>query len=162
MLFIWLGLPAQGMLGDKILYLCSWLACVQDSGGQYVSKWVPEIRQLPKKYQHKPWEASPEDLQAAGITLGQTYPHRVETEKLEVSKLLEAFPALGGPAAQPSPDGTHPCVILKAHCILTEHCEILWSSSTRFACALVLSWCRGLCQAPSPQVQLQLQDGYQA
>ncbi|KAK9831569.1 hypothetical protein WJX74_000355 [Apatococcus lobatus] len=56
----------------------------QDSGGQYVSQWVPEVRQLPKKYMHKPWEAPAEDLQAAGITLGQTYPHRIEIEKLEV------------------------------------------------------------------------------
>ena len=57
---------------------------LQDSGGQYVSQWVPEIRQLPKKYQHKPWEAPAEDLQAANLTFGQTYPHRIEPERLEV------------------------------------------------------------------------------
>lgn len=77
---------------------------MQDSGGQYVSKWVPEIRQLPKKYQHKPWEASPEDLQAAGIILGQTYPHRIETEKLEVSQPLAAGNSIRvGPSLQRAP-----------------------------------------------------------
>ena len=59
---------------------------LQDHGGAYVSQWVPELQQLPKKFLHKPWEAPPDVLEAAGVTLGQTYPHRIETEKLEVSK----------------------------------------------------------------------------
>ncbi len=45
---------------------------------------MPELEKLPKKFVHKPWEAPPDALEAAGVTLGQTYPHRIETERLEV------------------------------------------------------------------------------
>ena len=49
---------------------------------------MPELKSLPKKYLHKPWEAPPEALEAAGVQLGKTYPHRIETQRLEVGLLL--------------------------------------------------------------------------
>ena len=66
---------------------------MQDPGGEYVAQWVPELRGLPKKYLHKPWDAPAEALQAAGVELGKTYPHRIETQKLEVSSLAVSIPA---------------------------------------------------------------------
>ena len=95
------ALPIEPRLSQ--LTHCAWLKAVphhniacpfrssawaQDPGGEYVAKWVPELTGLPKKYLHKPWDAPAEALQAAGVELGQTYPHRIETQRLEVMRML--------------------------------------------------------------------------
>ncbi|CAN5512730.1 deoxyribodipyrimidine photo-lyase [soil metagenome] len=45
-----------------------------DTDGAYVRKWVPELAKMKSKYIHKPWEAPPLELMAAGVTLGENYP----------------------------------------------------------------------------------------
>ena len=63
----------------------------QDVSGQYVAKWVPEVALLPKSKIHKPWKASEEELQKAGIVLGENYPHRIVADlKAERAKSVEA------------------------------------------------------------------------
>jgi deoxyribodipyrimidine photolyase len=49
----------------------------QDPDGSYIITWVPELALLPVKYRHQPWKASDTELQAAGVHLGVTYPHRI-------------------------------------------------------------------------------------
>eukprot|EP00930_Biecheleria_cincta_P049508 TRINITY_DN34701_c0_g1_i1.p1 TRINITY_DN34701_c0_g1~~TRINITY_DN34701_c0_g1_i1.p1 ORF type:complete len:681 (+),score=79.45 TRINITY_DN34701_c0_g1_i1:49-2091(+) len=51
-------------------------ASAQDPTGSYVRKWVPELRKLPNKYLHRPWEAPAEVLAAASVKLGVDYPAR--------------------------------------------------------------------------------------
>lgn len=48
-----------------------------DPEGEYVKRWVPELRGLPARYVHCPSEAPPSVLRDAGVTLGTTYPHPV-------------------------------------------------------------------------------------
>lgn len=52
-----------------------------DPDGAYVRRWVPELRELPTKYVHAPWEAPAEVLRGAGVVLGggerATYPRPV-------------------------------------------------------------------------------------
>ena len=42
--------------------------------GEYVRRWVPELRGLGDASIHAPWELGAPDLAAAGVHLGQTYP----------------------------------------------------------------------------------------
>ncbi len=44
-----------------------------DAGGGYLRKWLPELRRLPDKWIHAPWEAPASILTDAGIRLGETY-----------------------------------------------------------------------------------------
>ena len=63
----------------------------QDASGQYVAKWVPEVALLPKSKIHKPWKASEDELQKAGIILGDNYPHRIVADlKAERERSVEA------------------------------------------------------------------------
>ncbi len=45
-----------------------------DASGGYVRTWIPELKKLPNKYIHKPWEASKSILNTANIILGIDYP----------------------------------------------------------------------------------------
>ena len=48
-----------------------------DKHGGYVRRWVPELAAMPDKFIHKPWQASDEILDNAGVKLGTTYPRPI-------------------------------------------------------------------------------------
>ncbi len=62
-----------------------------DPDGSYVKRWVPELVQLPKKFVHQPWEATPIELAGAGITLGTTYPHPIVEHRKGRERALKAY-----------------------------------------------------------------------
>ena len=45
-----------------------------DADGEYVLKYVPELKNLPKEYLFKPWETPNDVLKRSDIVLGKTYP----------------------------------------------------------------------------------------
>lgn len=62
-----------------------------DPDGAYVSKWIPELARLDRKFIHQPWEATPMELAAAGITLGKTYPEPIVDHKVGRERALAAY-----------------------------------------------------------------------
>ena len=60
-----------------------------DPSGAYVRRWVPELRDLPNRYIHKPWEAPTAVLQAAEIELGSDYPTPIVDHRTARTRFLE-------------------------------------------------------------------------
>ncbi|MGC4071758.1 MAG: deoxyribodipyrimidine photo-lyase [Nibricoccus sp.] len=65
-----------------------------DGDGAYVRKWVPELKEMPDKFLHAPWEA-PEDVRLrANVVLGKSYPAPIVDHKTARDEALAAFKAL--------------------------------------------------------------------
>ncbi|MBY0381415.1 MAG: DNA photolyase family protein [Xanthobacteraceae bacterium] len=62
-----------------------------DPDGAYVSKWVPELAKLSPKFIHHPWDATPIELQSAGIVLGDNYPEPIVDHKAARERALAAY-----------------------------------------------------------------------
>ena len=67
-----------------------------DAGGDYVRRWVPELAGLSNAYLHRPHEAPPAVLHAAGVRLGETYPRPIVDH---AARRVEALAALKATAA---------------------------------------------------------------
>jgi deoxyribodipyrimidine photo-lyase len=48
-----------------------------DADGEYVRRWVPELAGMPARWIHHPWDAPPETLAAARVSLGVDYPRPI-------------------------------------------------------------------------------------
>ena len=62
-----------------------------DPTGAYVRRWVPELGGLPDAAIHEPVAATSIELRAAGIRLGETYPHPIVDHAFARRRALEAF-----------------------------------------------------------------------
>jgi deoxyribodipyrimidine photo-lyase len=62
-----------------------------DADGAYVRRFVPEIARLPDNLIHRPWEAGPIELAAAGIELGKTYPRPIVDHAAARDRALSAY-----------------------------------------------------------------------
>jgi deoxyribodipyrimidine photo-lyase len=62
-----------------------------DLHGDYVRKWVPELSDLPRKWIHRPHEASLEILAGAGVQLGKTYPEPIVSHAIARNVALDAY-----------------------------------------------------------------------
>ena len=57
-----------------------------DKEGEYVKKWVPELKNLSKKFVHQPWE-----FNGGKFKLGIDYPYPIVKHELARAKALNAF-----------------------------------------------------------------------
>ena len=55
--------------------------------GEYVKRWVPELKDVPKKFLHKPWELNDESI----LKLGKDYPLPIVSHEKARSKALNSF-----------------------------------------------------------------------
>ena len=58
-----------------------------DKEGEYVRKWVPELKNVPNKFLHKPWELKNDNI----IRLGKEYPYPIVNHEQARAKALNAF-----------------------------------------------------------------------
>ena len=62
-----------------------------DPDGAYVKKWLPELKRIPAKFVHKPWELSAAEQAAVGCILGKDYPRPIVDHKMQREKALGLY-----------------------------------------------------------------------
>jgi len=62
-----------------------------DPEGNYIRRYVPELKDLPNKYLACPWEAPVSVLREAGVKLGETYPRLLVDIQASRNSALAAF-----------------------------------------------------------------------
>lgn len=65
-----------------------------DGEGLYVKRWVPELKNIPKKYIHSPWLAPAAILKEAKVILGKTYPFPLIDHAKAREKALKMYKKL--------------------------------------------------------------------
>ncbi len=65
-----------------------------DHHGAYVRRFIPELKKMPDKYLHNPWEAPEKVLVEAGVQLGEDYPLPIVTLGDSRERALDAFSEL--------------------------------------------------------------------
>ncbi len=62
-----------------------------DPEGGYVRRWVPELRGLPSRWIHEPWNAPGSVLAGAGVRLGRDYPLSIVDHSEAREQALQAY-----------------------------------------------------------------------
>lgn len=64
-----------------------------DADGEYVRRWVPELRDVPAARVHEPWRMTAEEQRAAGCRVGRDYPAPRVDHRVRRALMLERYRA---------------------------------------------------------------------
>ena len=67
-----------------------------DPDAAYIRRWIPELARLPVPWIHKPWQAPPAALAAAGVELDRNYPRPIVGQMVSREVALEAYQKVKG------------------------------------------------------------------
>jgi deoxyribodipyrimidine photo-lyase len=62
-----------------------------DAEGKFIHRYLPQLSKLPPPAAHAPWQGSPVELLAAGVTLGDTYPTPIVEHDEARARTLERY-----------------------------------------------------------------------
>ncbi|TFD96969.1 cryptochrome/photolyase family protein [Jeotgalibacillus salarius] len=62
-----------------------------DPDGEYIKKWVPELREMPSKHIHDPSGAPEDALKEAGVNIGKDYPKPIVDHKAARLRALDRY-----------------------------------------------------------------------
>ena len=62
-----------------------------DPDGAYVKLWCPELKRVPSKWVHKPWELSVNEQAAVNCVIGKHYPARLVVHGEQRAKALALY-----------------------------------------------------------------------
>ncbi len=65
-----------------------------DKNGDYIKKWVPELKNYPPKFIHKPWELDIKYQKSINVIIGKDYPKPIVIHEVARKKALDAFQSL--------------------------------------------------------------------
>lgn len=65
-----------------------------DPEGNYIKRWVPELKNMPNEFLHKPWELEKEIQQQIKITIGKDYPEPIVVHEQARASALKAFESI--------------------------------------------------------------------
>jgi deoxyribodipyrimidine photo-lyase len=67
-----------------------------DPDGEYIRRWVAELRNVPAKRIHEPWTMDDEEQAAAGCVIGEDYPGPIVDHAQERRRAVERYRAVSG------------------------------------------------------------------
>ena len=65
-----------------------------DKTGIYTKKWVPELKNMPNEFLHKPWELDKKYQENLKIIIGKVYPYPIVDHKFARNAALESFKSI--------------------------------------------------------------------
>ncbi len=65
-----------------------------DPEGEYVRQWVPELRDVPGRYLHAPWEMPRNVQESCGVRIGSDYPAPIVEHAMARGRALDAYSAV--------------------------------------------------------------------